>query len=383
MKMLYILNVANRVNNFCMSSLIAAKKMNIEYHIAGNWGYANDSERIADEKKYGIRIYQIDFIRSPLDIRNYKAYEQLKELVSSEKYDVIHCNTPIGGVLGRLVGKKCKVKTVIYQAHGFHFFKGAPKLNWMIYYPIEKWLAHNTDAMITINHEDYALAQKKMKLRDGGKVYFVPGVGIQTAQYAPDEAVRQAKRQGLGLAEDDVMLISAGELNANKNNAVIISALAKLRNSKIHYFLCGVGELESDLRRQAEEAGISANVHFLGYRRDMKELLHAADVFVLPSYREGLARSIMEAMSSGLPCVVSNIRGNVDLVENKENGFTCTVDNATSFAGAIEKLADEPDLRKAIRRKNLEKIKGFDSSLVERDIQRIYTEVCGGGEDIK
>ena len=122
MKMLYILNVANRVNNFCMSSLIAAKKINIEYHIAGNWGYANDIERIADEEKYGIRIHQIDFIRSPLDVRNYKAYKQLMEIVKRENYDVIHCNTPIGGVLGRLVGKKNKVCNVIYQAHGFHFY---------------------------------------------------------------------------------------------------------------------------------------------------------------------------------------------------------------------------------------------------------------------
>jgi len=137
MKMLYILNVANRVNNFCMSSLMAARELNVEYHIAGNWGYQNDAAREIDEEKYGIHIHQVDFVRSPLSLQNRKAYQQLKELVAREHFDVIHCNTPIGGLLGRLVGRKYKTKHIIYQAHGFHFYKGAHLLNWLVYYPVE------------------------------------------------------------------------------------------------------------------------------------------------------------------------------------------------------------------------------------------------------
>ena len=160
-KLLYVLNVAQRVNNFSHSAMLAAKELGFEFHIAGNWSYPSDLEREADEKEYGIRIHQIDFIRTPYHPGNWKAYVQLKKLVQREKYDVIHCNTPIGGVLGRVVGRQCKVPKIIYQAHGFHFFKGAPKTNWILFYPIEHWLARYTDVLITINHEDYNFAKNK------------------------------------------------------------------------------------------------------------------------------------------------------------------------------------------------------------------------------
>ena len=206
-------------------------------------------------------------------------------------------------------------------------------------------------------------------------MYYVPGVGIDTAQFRLEPSVRSSKRQELGLADDDLMLISAGELNENKNNTVIISALGKLKNDRIHYFLCGMGDKEAALRQQAEEAGIGQNVHFLGYRQDMKELLQAADVFVMPSFREGLSRSIMEAMSSGLPCVVSRIRGNVDLVEDGKGGYLHAPANADGVAEAIDRLAQEPTLREQMRSYNLEKIKQFDSSVVEQEIKKIYAEI--------
>ena len=374
-KILYILNIAKRVNDFSYTSMLAAQAEGMEFHIAGNWSYASNAERIADEEKYGIKIHQIDFIRTPYHPGNFHAYKQLKKIVGEEKFDYIHCNTPIGGVLGRLVGKQNKTKKVIYQVHGFHFYKGAPLLNWLIYYPVEWLLAHWTDAVVTINYEDYAFAQKKLKLRKGGKVYYVPGVGIDTKQFAPDEQVRQAKRQELGLSDSDVMLISAGELNENKNNKVIISALAKLQDKSIHYFLCGVGDKENDLRRRAEEAGLSANVHFLGFRQDMKALLQAADVFVMPSFREGLSRSIMEAMSAGLPCVVSKIRGNVDLVTEGKGGYLHAPTDVDTIAAAIDKLATDPAARQEIRAYNLEKVKQYDVAVVTQKIREIYAEV--------
>lgn len=374
-KLLFISNLTNKITAFATASIAAAGKMGYSYHHAANWSEAPAGQIEKDQKDYGITVHHIDLARSPFSKRNLTAYKQMNAVIRQENIDYIHCNTPVGGLLGRLAGKKCGVNKVIYQVHGFHFYKGAPKLNWLLYYPVERLLARWTDAIITINHEDYDFAQKKLKLRKGGKVYYVPGVGIDTKAYVPDETIRQAKRQELGLSDDDVMLISAGELNENKNNTVLISALSKLQNKKIHYFLCGVGDKESDLHQQAQEAGIAENIHFLGYRTDMKALLHAADVFVMPSFREGLSRSIMEAMSAGLPCIVSKIRGNVDLVENMENGFTCSADDVASFAGAIEKLADQPELRATMRKNNLEKIKGFDSSLVEQELQKIYTEV--------
>ncbi len=322
-----------------------------------------------------VEFFNIGVYRNPLAIKdNYIAYKKLITEIKQNNIDFIHCNTPVGGLLGRLAGKKCKVKKVIYQVHGFHFYKGAPLINRLIYYPIERWLARYTDALITINHEDYEAAQR-FKLRNGGKVYYVPGVGIDTAQFQKQDAVRADKRCELGLSESDCALISAGELNKNKNNTVILEALGKLQDPHIHYILCGVGDQEEALRSQAQQLGIADNVHFLGYRQDMKDLLQAADVFVMPSFREGLSRSIMEAMASGLPCVVSRIRGNVDLVEQEKGGYLCPAQDAEGFAEAIRRLANDAALRDQMRAYNLEKIKGFGISVVEEEIREIYTQV--------
>lgn len=373
MKMLYILNTTNRVNNFSYSSMVAAQELGIEFHIAGNWtGYNNSSERREDEKKYGIKIHQIDFIRAPYDPRNIKAYKQVIELLKREKFDVIHCNTPIGGVIGRLAGKRCDVKTIIYQAHGFHFYKGAPKINWLIYYPIEKWLAHYTDALITINHEDYIKAQT-FHLNNHGKVYYVPGVGIDLSEFDNIEQYRKEKRLELGLKDDDIAIISVGELNKNKNNSTIILALDKIKNSSIHYFLCGTGEEQNNLQVLVEKLGLEKNVHFLGYRKDIKELYSATDFFVMPSIREGLSRSIMEAMASGLPCIVSKIRGNVDLIENNIGGILCSPNSAEEFANAIEKCIFFNS--KELGKNNLERIKKFDIHSVKKELLNIYTKV--------
>jgi len=373
MKLLYILNIANRVNSFSYTSMVAARALGYEFHIAGNWNYKSLDELKEDEKKYGIHIHQIDFARNPLSPDNYKAYKQLYNLISELDFDGIHCNTPIGGVLGRLCGKKCGVKKVVYQAHGFHFYKGAPLINWLIYYPIERLLALFTDAIITINHEDYILA-KKFKLRKSGKVYYIPGVGIDTKEFTQVNVNVSQKRAELGMTDSNVMMISAGELNQNKNNSAIIKAMAKANNPKVHYFLCGKGELENELRELAKNYGISDNVHFLGYRKEIKELLKSSDIFVLPSFREGLSRSLMEAMASGLPCIVSDIRGNSDLIKTGINGYLCNASDIDAFSEAINTLASDASLRKKISTQNLEDIKDYDVELVAKKMTEIYSE---------
>ncbi len=371
MKLLYILNVAKRVNNFSYTAMQAAKALGIEFHIAGNWSYASDDERIADEEKHGIHIHQIDFIRTPYHPKNKKAYKQLTQLAETEKYDVIHCNTPIGGVLGRLVGKKCEVKTVIYQVHGFHFYKGAPIKNWLLYYPVEKWLSRYTDALITINQEDYERAQR-WRFRNDGKTYYVPGVGIDLdAFYETLTTDRDQKREALGVPKNAFVLVSVGELNKNKNNRVVLSAMANA-GENVHYVLCGVGDEEKNLRRQARQLGIEAQVHFLGYRTDVKDIYAMADCFVMPSYREGLSRSIMEAMAAGLPCVVSNIRGNVDMVDNSKGGFLCEADRVQDWKNCILTLRDDPSLLREMGEYNLEKVKAFSTTIVEQEMLQIY-----------
>lgn len=373
MKMLYILNTTNRVNNFSYSSMIAAQELGIEFHIAGNWtGYSNLADKRADEKKYGIKIHQIDFIRTPYDPRNIKAYRQVVELIKREKFDVIHCNTPIGGVVGRLAGKKCGVNKIIYEAHGFHFFNGAPKLNWMIYFPIEKWLAHYTDCIVTMNVEDNVIA-KKFKLRNESMVYNVHGVGIDLSEYEGIGRYRNNKRKELGFSEEDVVLISMGDLIARKNYRVAIEAVAKCNNPKLHYIICGKGEELNKLKAMAAALGVAKQIHFLGFRTDIKELLAASDLFMLTSLQEGLPRSTMEAMASGLPCIASKIRGNVDLIDNGKGGFLCNPDNVNQFAKAIQSCTVAK--RRVFSQNNLLTIKMFDVDTVINEMEKIYKEV--------
>ncbi|MBQ2741495.1 MAG: glycosyltransferase, partial [Oscillospiraceae bacterium] len=167
-KILFISNISNRITTFATASIAASHSLNMEFYQAANWQNADPSQIEKDEKAYDIKIKSVPISRNPLAKINLTAYKQLIEFIKKEKIDYIHCNTPTGGILGRLAGKKCNVKKVIYQAHGFHFYKGAPKKNWLIYYPIEKWLAHYTDALITINSEDFEFATARLKLRNNG-----------------------------------------------------------------------------------------------------------------------------------------------------------------------------------------------------------------------
>lgn len=370
-KILYIVNIGKKVNNFSYSSMIAAQKEGFEFHIAGNWyGYNSIEEKEIDEKKYAIKIHQIDFIRKPYDLRNFRAYIQICRLIKKEKYDVIHCNTPIGGVVGRIAGLTCGVNRVIYQVHGFHFFKGASLLNWMLYYPIEKILSRITDCLITINDEDYHIA-KRMKLKKNGSVKYVPGVGIDLKEFNEITSVNENKREELGIPSESIVMISLGELNDNKNIGIIIEAMKTINNYQLHYIVCGEGELRKDLEEKVKKYGLSENVHFLGFRDDIKDLLQISDIFVMPSKREGLSRALMEAMASGLPCVVSKIRGNIDLVREQKNGFLCDTNCVDDYSKSINILCDE-NKRKMYGEKSKELIKKFDINTVIENMRMIY-----------
>ena len=371
-KILYILNTANKVNNFSYSSMIAAQKLGYEFHIAGNWtGYDDSEQKEFDEEKYGIKIHQIDFIRKPYDLKNFKAFRQLCKLVEKEKYDVIHCNTPIGGVIGRLVGKKYGVDRIIYQAHGFHFYKGAPLINWLIYYPIERWLAHYTDCLITINREDYQLALK-FKLRENGKVYKVHGVGIDLKLYANIMENKEAKKRELGLQSDDFVCIAAGDLVKRKNYPTSIEAFSKIENKKIYYIICGEGPEQKKLKKIADNKGVAERVLFLGYRTDIMELMKISDVFLFTTLQEGMPRSMMEAMACGLPCIASKIRGNIDLLIDVKGGYIKKTNDVDGLKKSLETVMKDERLRKEMGKYNLKRIQRYDVNIVENEMKEIY-----------
>lgn len=360
-----------RLDNVSRPCLNAA--LNLGYEVVLGVNRNNPHELSC--KELPISLYDSHTYRSITAIKdNYKAYKNLCDVIKEKHVEVIHCNTPVGGMIGRLVGKRYHVKKVIYTAHGFHFYKGAPLFNRTVLKWAEQIMAHWTDAIITMNEEDYQAA-KKFKLKKGGKVYKVHGVGITLDDFKDIKVDRSEKRKELGLKDTDIVCISAGDLVARKNYSTAIEAFAKVENENLHYLICGVGPEKENLEKLAEEKGVASRVHFLGFRTDVKELMKISDIFLFTTLQEGMPRSMMEAMSCGLPCVASKVRGNVDLLEDGAGGYLREVNDVTGFSECLIKLVDDDLLRKQMSEHNLESIKNYDVKVVKEEIKNIYSEV--------
>ena len=328
----------------------------------------NESTGRVDDfyRALGCKIYQTDCSRSPLSPGNLKAVRELKKIVSKNRYDIVHCHTPVAGVCARLACKDLRKNglKVFYTAHGFHFYKGAPLKNRLIYYPIEKLLSRYTDVLITINREDHKTAEAKLHAR---RTEYVPGVGVDTGRFKNTVAERAAKRKELGIPEDAFLLVSVGELNKNKNHQIVIRALARRNDPNIHYLIVGKGKLADRLEWMSRLMGVGGQIHFAGFRNDVAELYKISDAFILPSFREGLNVSLMEAMASGLPAVCSAVRGNTDLIDRPLF--------APRDIGQINAaIADAALNKEEYVRRNLERIKGFDVSFVNERMAEIYAK---------
>lgn len=359
-----------RITNFSKPCL--EKALELGYKVFYGVNRDNPEEL---ESELPIYFYDSHTYRSILDLKNnYMAYKNTIKLIKKENIDVIHCNTPVGGIIGRICGKKGNVNKVIYTVHGFHFYKGAPLINRTIFKLSEWIMAHWTDVIVTINQEDYEAA-KKFHLKKNGKVYKINGVGIDTQEYGISSQERKRIRNKLGFKEEDFICIAVGDLVKNKNITTLIRAISLLKEENIHFLVCGKGPEEKNLRQLAKNLGVENKVHFMGYRKDIKNLLGISDCFLMSSKREGLSRSVMEAMSTGIPCIVSDIRGNVDLIENNENGFLCEPNDYINFAHAIVKIQNDKNIVNKFRINNLKKIKKYDSKIVKKQIGSIYEEI--------
>jgi len=359
MKVLFIATVTEHIKAFHIPYLKWFKEQGAEVHVAT---FGDEEIPYCDVK------HNISVARSPFRLDNIKAYNQLNAILKKEKYDIIHGHTPMGGILTRLCGKKYRKNgtSIIYTAHGFHFYKGAPLLNWLLYYPTEKWLSKYTDKLITINKEDYELAKQKMKAKN---TYYVSGVGIDTNKFAASTARKETKRDELGIPYDATVFVSIGELSKRKNHHTTIKAIKESNIENGYYIIVGRGDLDKELKDLCKSLGIEEQVLFLGYRKDTADLLHMSDVFLFPSLQEGLPVALMEAMAAGLPCVASTIRGNTDLMEDGKGGFLCSTNDVKEYARAIEKIIESAgDMGKY----NQTKVKEFDIAAVMEQMKEMY-----------
>lgn len=376
-KVLYVTTIAGFLPQFEINDVRIMQQMGYEVHYATNLNnqvYAFDEKALTN---IGIVLHHIDIRKKPIQIvKNIRAIKQIKKIIDEENITVVHCHNPMGAVDARIAAECSKVKpTVIYTAHGFHFYKGAPLKNWLLYYPVEKLLARYTDVIVTINKEDYMRAKSKFKLRQGGFIKQIHGVGVDIERFNTNSGIRERVRREIGIPQEAFHIVTAAELNNNKNQQVVIRAIARLNNSNIYYTLCGKGPNKDKLVRLINEYGLQDRVKLLGYRTDMEEILQTADLFAFPSQREGLGIAAVEALLCGVPVLASDNRGTREYVHNGINGVITSANSISEFADAIDRFYSDHVYRihMAEQCRNTAIIFGLEES--NRSMREIYEKV--------
>lgn len=395
-KVLMAASVASMIGQFNMLNIELLQELGYEVYVACNFQDGNTFDQkgilrlrqMLCQKK--VHMFQWDCPRSLLSWKQcLKAYVQLLKITKGEPFDLIHCHSPIGGALARMAAHVRGIP-VIYTAHGFHFYQGAPLKNWLLYYPAEKLLSYWTDRLITVNAEDYAFAKSHMK---AGRVDRIPGVGIDCKRFAEAgqterACIRRKLREAYHIPQDAVLLLSVGELSVRKNHRMVLEALAAMKRQDVYYLICGQGELSAWLLEYAKKLGVGSRIRLAGYVERVERVYQAADIFVFPSVQEGMPVAVMEAMAAGLPCVVSDIRGSRELMYGRKNvsgqeirasgigGVCFRLDRPEELLAALEKLADSRSLRERYAQMNKERSKMYDICRVKKRMEQIYRTTC-------
>lgn len=371
-KALIVTSVASMIQQFNMINIDLLQSMGFDVEVACNFEDGNtiSQKKISELKivlrNLGVKFYQIDFSRNITSISGHlKSYKQLQKIVDNTDYSFVHCQAPIAGIITRMT--KFPSSKIIYTAHGFHFYKGAPLKNWLLFYPLEKVFSRRTNDLITINSEDYQFAQKKFYAK---KVSYIHGVGLSTKKF---NDVQVADLDNIKKFNDDIVFLSIGELNDNKNHEQVINELRKISDKHFIYLICGVGNKESYLKQKISENKLDDRVFLLGYREDIPSLLAAADVYVHPSKREGLPVSVMEAMYQGLPICCSNIRGNNDLVQHGINGYLVDLHSSKQgFSYYLNNFFYDEDLATQMGKNSNKLVQPFLEDNVINELRKIY-----------
>ena len=366
MKILYTATVLSHICQFHLPYLKELQSQGNVIHVAAR---NNLNEKNGLSLKNTDRFIEIPFQRSPFDRRNFKAYKQLGQLINKENYDLIVCNTPVGGILTRLASGKSRKRgcRVVYIAHGFHFYNGASRKNWLLFYPVEKIMAKMCDLLITITEEDYMFAKKKFNTR----VEHIHGIGVSVKRYHPAEAADcRIMRQNEGLSDTDFVILCTGELNQNKDQSTLIRAAAELKKDIpcLKILLAGNGPLEAELKTLVSSLNLEDTVKFLGYRTDLEKVVPAADAAVSCSHREGMPLNVIEAMLCGKPVVAAANRGTKELIESGETGFLFNAGNAAELEKHIFHLFNNREQCQAIGHNGMEKAMGYTVESVKNEL---------------
>ncbi|NLZ61717.1 MAG: glycosyltransferase family 4 protein [Acholeplasmataceae bacterium] len=365
-KILFVAHMDSHIANFHLPYLKWFKKQGYLVHVASNSQEKTRPINYCDQK------YEVQFARSPFSPRNIKAFRQLKKIVSNNEYALIHCHTPIGGVITRIVARKTKIP-VFYTAHGFHFHKHSSLIDWLLFYPIERWLSRYTTELITINEEDFQLAKSKFKR--SCSVNYIPGVGVDQNEHYPLTTIENQKNKAkLGLAIDDFVMVCVGELTKNKNQVFLVRAMATVIKTKpkAKLLLLGYGVCTEKLRKLIKKLNLENHVLLLGFRNDVLEIMNFADLVVSSSRREGLPKCLLEALAIGKPMLGSDCRGNVDIIVDGENGYLYQIDNQKDFLQKLAQLMNNPEALKRMGEKSMAMCGRFELDIVLEQMATLY-----------
>lgn len=371
-KVLFLATYGDFLATFEFSNITLWQLLGATVHCASNFKDKKYNLKTNRLKEINVIRHELEFDRKPFSLKNLRAFGKLKKIIRDEKIDIIDCHNAVVGAYARIAAKQCGVKTVIYTPHGFFFYKGSPRKN-RVFKIIESNLSRITDLLITINKEDYVAAQR-MPLR--GKALYVPGIGIDTKAIMkiPNNRIKYCKE--LNIPVDAQIYISVGELIPRKDHITAIKAFAEANLKNAYYIIAGIGTLKDQLQKLIEDLGMTGKIKLLGYRLDVKELVKSCDVFLFPSKQEGLPVALMEAMACGLPCIASNIRGNVDLIVEKSGGYLFPSGNVPNLSKQIIKISNQSEkARNIMGLYNQKKIISFDISNVRKIMLTQYSEL--------
>lgn len=360
-RVLYVATYGDFFSSFQLDNMRLWQELGCEVHCAADFTDRNKNiftERIDD---LGVVKHQVDFVRTPLSFKNISAYMQLKKIMVDEKITILDTHNPVASILARVAANTIGIKKIMYTVHGFFFYKGAPLKKNLLFKPIEFAMARLTDVVVTTNLEDFEAA-KLMKVRK--KVYYVPGVGVDVDNITRLEVERSEKRNEFGIPENSFVISSVGESIKRKNHETAIRAFAKVYTPDMYYIVVGDGELHTYLKNIVKKLGVESNVILPGYRKDANAILKISDLYVFPSFQEGLSVALMQAMAAGLPVVASNIRGNVDCIINGKGGITASPTDVDGIANAIITLKNDSKLRSEFGNYNKKKVTEFSKQKV-------------------
>lgn len=375
MKRALIVATVFKFLNFEKSDIEILISMGYEVHTATNMQEAGWLRDDGTFNEIDIQKHQIDFGRSPFSKKSLKAYNELKQLIKKYHFDVIHCHTPVAAAIARMAARNARKQGayVVYTCHGFHFNQKSRKKDWLLYYPIERFLAHYTDMIIAINKEDRCVLSNFKVKRKG----YIPGVGIDTNYISGLTVSRKEMLEPLGIPNDAFVILTIGELSSRKNQQVIINALGKINDKNIYYILCGAGEKLDDYSAITKELGINENVIFVGqlpHDRVMK-LAHIVNLGAIPSTIEGLGLAGIEILAAGTPLVGSDIQGIKDYLIDGTTGISCDPYDVDAFAEAILKMKNNHEYYEICRNNAFSMAQKFDIEKSRKCMKKYYEEM--------